>query len=272
VLILPDPHAPYELIADASDFALGGVLLQHGKPIAFESRKFAPAELNYSAGEKEMLAVIHCLRVWRCYLEGCKGLTLVTDHQPNTYLGTTQVLSRRQSRWVEFLERFHYQWVYRPGRANMADPLSRIDNPVKVTADPGSGSLELGGRKITQPVTEPNDTNLGVAEKDSSFAGLQTMESAGTQLSACKLVTHELSDLVAEIKRGYEADAWLERRKSSSRQELHFAEGVWLTKDNVVYVPNTKELRSKVISKFHDPLWQGHMGIAKTIQALVRAA
>jgi hypothetical protein len=53
---------------DASDLGLGGVLLQEGHPVAFESRKLNDAELNYQTTEKEMLAVIHALRVWRCYI------------------------------------------------------------------------------------------------------------------------------------------------------------------------------------------------------------
>ena len=44
-----------------------------------------PAERNYPGGEQELLAVIHALTVWRCYLEGVK-CTVVTDHSPNTFL------------------------------------------------------------------------------------------------------------------------------------------------------------------------------------------
>jgi hypothetical protein len=41
------------------------------------------------------------------------------------YLSSQQCLSRRQARWVEFMQRFDFTWVYRPGRFNVADPLSR---------------------------------------------------------------------------------------------------------------------------------------------------
>ena len=50
---------------------------------------------------------------------------LVTDHHPNPFLKSVSTLSRRQTRWVEYLERFTYTWQYRPGRVNVADPLSR---------------------------------------------------------------------------------------------------------------------------------------------------
>ncbi len=75
----------------------GGVLLQEGHPVAFESRKLNDAALNYQTTEKEMLAVVHALRVWRCYLEGAE-FTVYTDHVSNTYFQTQPNLSRRQAR------------------------------------------------------------------------------------------------------------------------------------------------------------------------------
>ena len=63
---------------------------------------------------------------WRYYLEGCKALTVVTDHKPNTFLDikpSTQ-LSRRQVDWQACLSRFDLQWEYRKGAYNIADPLS----------------------------------------------------------------------------------------------------------------------------------------------------
>jgi hypothetical protein len=105
LLRTPDEKLPYEVVTDASDLGLGGVLLQEGHPVAFESRKLNSAELNYQTTEKEMLAVVHALRVWRCYLEG-PDFTVYTDHVSNTYFQTQPNLSRRQARWSEFLQRF----------------------------------------------------------------------------------------------------------------------------------------------------------------------
>jgi hypothetical protein len=74
LLRTPHERLPYEVVTDASDLGLGAVLLQEGQPVAFESRKLNSAELNYNVTEKEMLAVVHALRVWRCYLEGAEHL------------------------------------------------------------------------------------------------------------------------------------------------------------------------------------------------------
>jgi len=84
VLRLPEFDKPFEVHTDASDKAIGGVLVQDGHPIAFEGRKLHGAESRYLIHEKEMLAVVHCLRIWRHYLLGSK-FVVKTDNIANAY-------------------------------------------------------------------------------------------------------------------------------------------------------------------------------------------
>ena len=67
ILLLPDPNKPFTITTDASDFAIGAVLTQDkGKgeqPVAYESRKLSPAEQNYAVHEKELLAIVHVIRL-----------------------------------------------------------------------------------------------------------------------------------------------------------------------------------------------------------------
>jgi hypothetical protein len=62
VLTLPKLGEPFEVVSDASLLEAGAVLLQGGKPIAFESKKFSPAERNYTTGEHELAVVVHVMR------------------------------------------------------------------------------------------------------------------------------------------------------------------------------------------------------------------
>ena len=124
VLALPDLNRPFEVICDACGIGLGAVLLQDGRPIAFEGKRMSPAEQNYHVGEQELLAVVHSLELWRCYLDGIE-FTVVTDHSPNTFFDSKKLLSPRQARWAERLSCFQFTWEYRPGRVNVTDPLSR---------------------------------------------------------------------------------------------------------------------------------------------------
>ena len=60
ILCIPDCSKPFEMVCDAAADGIGGVLLQDGHPVAFESKKFSDAETRYSATERELLAVVHC--------------------------------------------------------------------------------------------------------------------------------------------------------------------------------------------------------------------
>ncbi|CAI7890121.1 unnamed protein product [Closterium sp. NIES-54] len=84
VIRITDPSKSFEVITDASDFAIRDVLLQYFgnglQPIANESRKLQSAECNYPIHDKEMLAIIHAFKLWRCYLVGA-DVTVRTDHK-----------------------------------------------------------------------------------------------------------------------------------------------------------------------------------------------
>ncbi|XP_020101642.1 uncharacterized protein LOC109719402 [Ananas comosus] len=125
VLRLPDCSRTFEVHTDASDFAIGGVLVQDGHPIAYESRKLNDTERRYTVQEKEMTAVVHCLRTWRHYLLGSK-FVVRTDNVATSYFQSQKKLSPKQARWQDFLAEFDMEMQYKPGKENrVADALSR---------------------------------------------------------------------------------------------------------------------------------------------------
>ena len=69
-----DPSLPTIIETDASDYAISGILSQYHEkrlyPVAFMSRKMNPAERNYEIHDKELLAIVNCIKIWRHYLEG----------------------------------------------------------------------------------------------------------------------------------------------------------------------------------------------------------
>ena len=124
VLAHPNVSKPFEVQTDASDFALRGVLLQEGHPVAYESRKLSDAKRRYTAHEKELLAVIHCLRVWRHYLLG-QRFVVKTDNTAVTHFLSQPKLNARQARWQEKLAEFDVALEYKVGATNhVADALS----------------------------------------------------------------------------------------------------------------------------------------------------
>jgi len=72
--------------------------------VAFISKSLNTIEQNYEIYDKEMLAVIRCLEVWKHYLEGAKlKFEIWTDHKNLQYFLTSQKLNHRQARWALYL-------------------------------------------------------------------------------------------------------------------------------------------------------------------------
>ena len=124
----PDRQAIVE--TDASDFALGAILSQKHDgnlhPVAFHSRKFTAAEINYDTADKELLAIVDCFKRWRRYLEGANHQVIVfTDYNNLELFSTTKVLNHRQARWAQELAGYDFKIFFRPGTQNIkADYLS----------------------------------------------------------------------------------------------------------------------------------------------------
>lgn len=145
VLSYPQPWRLFVVDTDTSGDAIGGILhqcdddLDEGKgsedrfrfkesklrPVAYESRRMSETEQRYSAQEREMLAIDHCLRKFRGYIEG-SPIVVRTDHESLKYFLTQKHLSRRLARFADSIAHFDVRIVYRPGRNQLAaDALSR---------------------------------------------------------------------------------------------------------------------------------------------------
>lgn len=89
------------------------------------SKRLSSAETNYSATEREFVAIKLALERWRHFLVG-KHFDVFTDHAALTYLTKQTHLSRRQAKWLEFFQEFAFDIYHVEGRKNVADYLSRV--------------------------------------------------------------------------------------------------------------------------------------------------
>jgi hypothetical protein len=125
VLKLPDFDKDLEIHSNASDFIIGGVIVQDGKPVAFESKKLSETERRWPTHEKELWAVIHCLKTWGHYI-GSKDVVVWTDNVTLKYFATQPKLSSKQVRWQDTLALFNVDIRHKPGKENIVlDALSR---------------------------------------------------------------------------------------------------------------------------------------------------
>jgi hypothetical protein len=97
MLKLPDFDKDFEIHFDAFDFATGRILVQGGRLVAFESKKLSETERRWLTHEKEMWAVIHCLKIWDHYI-GSKDVVVWIDNVTLKYFAAQPKLSSKQVR------------------------------------------------------------------------------------------------------------------------------------------------------------------------------
>nr|GEX92645.1 hypothetical protein [Tanacetum cinerariifolium] len=122
---------PFELMCDASDFAVGAVLGQrikkHFRPIHYASKRMNEAESDYTTTEKEMLAVVYAFEKFHAYLIINKSI-VYTDHSTLKYLFAKKDAKARLLRWILLLQEFNFKVVDTKGAENYAaDHLSRLE-------------------------------------------------------------------------------------------------------------------------------------------------
>ncbi|XP_021994444.1 uncharacterized protein LOC110891080 [Helianthus annuus] len=132
ILVAPDWALPFEIMCDASDYAIGAVLGQrrekHFHPIYYASKTLHDAQENYTTTEKKLLAVVYAFDKFRSYLVLSKTI-VYTDHATIKYFFSKQDAKPRLIRWILLLQEFDIEIQDKKGALNVAaDHLSRREH------------------------------------------------------------------------------------------------------------------------------------------------
>jgi len=249
----PDIDKRIRMEVDALDYAMGGVLSMEcedglWRPVAFLSKSLNETERNYEIHDKEMLAIIRELEVWRHLLEGVQTkFKIWTDHKNLEYFMKVQKLNRRQARWTLYLSRFEFT--------------------LKHVAGSKMGKVDGLSKRVDWKIGVDKDNENQVFIKDNWIRSMYEVVVEGPEV-----------DLLEKIKKARSKDEdvvrVVEEMKKAGVRELWGnewkIEGELVLKERKVYVPKDEELRAEVIQLHHDVLAAGHEGRWKTVELVTR--
>lgn len=126
ILVLLDFNNIFNIECDASNQAIGVVLSQEGRPVAFFSEKLNVAKRKYSSYDLDSYAMVQSLKKWRHYLLP-REFVVYTNNHALSFLNGWDKLNHRHMKWVEYLQAYTFTIKHKKGQDNkVADSLRRI--------------------------------------------------------------------------------------------------------------------------------------------------
>ena len=257
---------------DASDYVSAGVLSQYGEdgilhPVAFFSTKHSLAESNYEIYDKELMAIVWAFEHWQAELQSVENpIKVLSDHKNLEYFMTSKLLNRRQARWAEFLSRFNFKIIYRPGKyGGKPDALTRRSGDL-----PEEGDETF---KNQMSVLKQHNLEPGMAPKEPKSQHKLCLLADNLPTDGCNPLW-ELFELAYKtdktptqvlqaIQRGDRRHSEVTLAECEDRQGiLYYRE--W------IFVPRSDELRLHLMKTHHNSPAFGHPGRAKTLELIQR--
>ena len=296
ILAYPDFKKEFRLETDASDFGIGAVLAQkdeEGKErvIAYASRTLSKPERNYTTTEKECLAVVWAIGLFRPYLYGRKFVA-ITDHASLKWLCNMKEPGGKLARWGIKLQHHDMEIQDRPGKSNQnADALSRMDDnnvirSIEELEEPGEQekrwlrwikSLE----KVAVEDREENQTE-GSFKKDIQLVrAIETDDYTYNQMRKCQRDDKDLAPIICFLETGSLLNDMDGERYNRFVDEVsqHQLVNELLYREvethrgakknqKVLRLVVPKPLRAVVLRECHNHLFGGHLGVKRTYAKL----
>jgi hypothetical protein len=255
IMNTPNFQHPFILELDACAYGLGAILAQEydGNKfvIAYASRTLSSAERNYSATEREALAIVWATKHFRPYIEGME-IFIRTDCQALQWLKESKDVTGRLARWAMHLAAFQIKEIkYRPGAVNTnSDPLSRYPQPESV--------------QDNQDEINEIDTIINIWENTNMLDEIREEQQKDEKL---KLI---INNLMTSLTPAFSSkrspyvlvNGLLYKIRNSIKNQDHRI----ISNKHLLVIP--KSMQHKLIAWAHDHPMAGHAGRVKTIHRL----
>lgn len=253
ILRLFNPDKPIKLVTDASNYATGACLLQEFEdgwhPIAYFSKTLNDAQRNYSAYDRELLAIYQAVGHWRHYLYG-QHFKVVTDHATLKHLvDQPELKNSRRIRWISDLQEYDLEILYAPGKTNPADPLSRLKPPEAALMYLDLASLMDDDCELVVP----------------TYTHFEVFSASLAVLGVSRLQADER--LRNRIVAGYSRDPFY--LSAANTERLEKKDGLFYLHGRIC-VPHDLELKQFILRECHEAPYSGHQGIKRTLDAVSR--
>jgi hypothetical protein len=125
ILVLPNFEKTFQVRCDASRVAIGAVLSQDNRIVAYFSEILNENKRKFSTYDKEFYAIIQALKKWRDYLVP-REFVLYSNNQDLQFITRQEKLNQRHAKRIEFMQNFTFVIKHTVGNANkVVDALSR---------------------------------------------------------------------------------------------------------------------------------------------------
>jgi transposase InsO family protein len=258
VLIQPDQTKPFEVEVDASNYAVGAVLMQRDEkkilhPVAFFSKTMNEAQRNYDVYNCELLGLCKMFRHWRHYLhQAAHKVKVHTDHANLLFWKNPGDHNRRVAWWHAELMDYDFELVHIAGIKNgRADALSRC---------PDYNQGEDNKKLVVLPENFFQRAYARLAGSDEADPN----EAHSWQRMTKGLDNGKYGSLQERIVKDQQKEA---SKKKISRwtntYQINKVHDTWWKEDRIV-VAGDNDLKRGVIHYFHDTPSAGHPGITNT--------
>ena len=205
------------------------------------------------------MAIVRSFEEWRAELESTPHpVKVLSDHKNLEYFMSTKLLNRRQARWSEFLSRFNFTIVYRPGKAGgKPDALTRRSGDLPKEGDE---RLQFQHQTVLKPhnltanaTTAPQNSEKLIEDLLPQSTELEALFNQGYQQDPLP------KDVLKQLKNGNS------RSKQLSLAECQEINGGLYFRTRL-YVPDFMPLKLHLIRQCHETPGAGHPGRSKTLE------